>query len=135
MAMIAPGFVYGVIRKTLALGALTSLIGFFLASKEFAAAVVIGTLVTAVNLRTVAWATKRLLDPERDGKSATGWSLLLAGKMLVLIAVIWCLIAYVNVDVVGFAIGFSLFMPAIGWQIVVAKPEEEETEEGKNADG
>ena len=132
MAMIAPGFVYGVIRKTLTLGALTSLVGLFMASANFAAAVVIGTLVTAINLWTVAWATKRLLDPDRGRKSSTMWSLIFAAKMIVLIAVIWCLIAYVDVDAVGFAIGFSLFMPAIAWQIVMARPEEDESEKGKS---
>jgi small-conductance mechanosensitive channel len=100
-------------------------------SASFASAVVIGSLVTAINLRTAAWAMKKMFESGRDGKpSAMGWSLLLAVKLVVLIAVVWVLLAYVNVNAVGFAIGLSLFMPAIGWQMVTGKIERRGSEKG-----
>ncbi len=132
MAMLAPSFVYGVINKSLILGALVALVGFFSVSAGFAGAVLIGTLMTAVNMRTVAWAMSKMLEAGREGKTASaGWSLLLAVKMLLLIGSIWVLVAYVNVNAAGFAIGFSLFMPAIGWQMLVAAPERTDSGKGQ----
>ena len=131
MVMVEPRFLYAVISKTLILGGLAAIIGYIAASASFAVAVVIGAVITAINMRTVTWAMQKMLEAGREGKgSAAAWSLLLAAKMLVLIGVIWMLITRADVNAVGFAIGFSLFMPAIGWQMVVAKPEEQESEEG-----
>jgi hypothetical protein len=132
MVMLEPEFLYGVVRKSLLLGFVAAAVTLFTVSAEFAGAVAIGTLVSAINLRIVAYSIKRMLEAGRDGgTSANAWSLLLAGKMLVLIAVVWCLIAYVNVNAVGFVFGFSLFMPAIGVQVVTSKPNgSEEDSEG-----
>jgi len=127
MVMLQPDFVYGVVRRSLALGAIAALISLFAASSEVAGAVVIGTLVSAINLRVVALSVKRMLEAGRDGNASSAfWTMVLAGKMFVLIAVVWVLIAYVEVDAVGFVFGFSLFMPAIGWQMLVSKPDESE---------
>lgn len=131
MAMLEPNFVYGVIRKSLILGGVGAIVGYLVASGAFAAAVAIGALVTAINLRTVAWAIKKMFESGRDGNaSAVGWSLLLGLKMMLLIALVWVLLAYVNVNAVGFAIGLSLFMPAIGWQLLTSGPERRDSEEG-----
>lgn len=132
MVMLEPSFAYGVVRKSLLLGLFTALVTLFAVSAEFAAAVTIGTLVSSINLRTVAWVIKKMIDAARDGgTSSTKWSLLLAGKMLLLIALIWVLIAYVDVNAVGFVFGFSSFLPAIGWQVVVSEPNvpDDESEE------
>lgn len=122
--MLNPDYVYGVIRKSVVLGAIAALVSLFAVSVLFAEAVVIGTLVSAINLRVLAFSMKKMLEAGLDGgTSAGGWSLLLAMKMLVLIGVIWILITVVNVNAVGFVFGFSLFMPAIGWQMLVSKPD------------
>lgn len=135
MVMIEPDFVFGVVRKSLFLGAAAVLGALLAVSAEVALAVAIGTVVSSINLCVMAWTIKKMLDAGRDGgTSATAWGLLLTLKMLVLIGFIWWLIAYVNVNAVGFTVGFSLFMPAIGWQILVSEPPAEmkdDSAEGK----
>lgn len=122
--MLQTDFVYGMVRKSLVLGAILALVMLFAVSAKVAAAVVVGTLVSAINLRVVALSIKKMFDAGRDGSaSATAWSMLLATKMLVLIGVIWVLITKLEVDAVGFVFGFSLFMPAMGWQMLVSKPD------------
>ena len=128
--MLQPDFVNGVVWKSLVLGAIAALVILVAASVEVAVAVVIGTLVSAINLRVVALSVKKMLDAGLDGgASAAGWSFLLTAKMLVLIGVIWALITVVEVDAIGFVFGFSLFMPAIGWQLLVAKPDTSEDDD------
>lgn len=118
MVMLQPDFVYGVVRKSLVLGAISAIITLLAVSAKFALAVAIGTAVSAINLRFVALSIKKMFEHGREGSaSATSWSILLSLKMLILIAIIWVLISRWNVDAVGFVFGFSLFMPAIGWQM------------------
>lgn len=124
MAVIEPNFIYGVIRKSLAVGAIAATIGWLaMGTVELGLAVLVGTLISALNLRTVAWAIRKMLEAGRDGDETAGaWTLVLAGKLLALIASVWVLIAYAGVDAVGFALGFSSFLPAIGWQMLVSSP-------------
>lgn len=123
MVMLQPEFVYGVVRRSLVLGAISALIMLFAVSVEMAVAVVVGTLVSAINLRVMILSIKKMFEAGRDGgTSSVAWTLLLATKMLVLIGLVWVLITVVEVNAVGFVFGFSLFMPAIGWQLLVAKP-------------
>jgi hypothetical protein len=135
MVMIEPEFVYGVVRKSLFLGMAVVLGTLLAVSENFAVAVAIGTVLSAINLRVMAWTIKKMLDAGRDGGTSAGaWGVLLTLKMLVLIGIIWWLIAHVNVNAVGFTVGFSLFMPAIGWQMLVAEPpggSENDSVEGK----
>jgi small-conductance mechanosensitive channel len=127
MVMVKPDFVYGVVWKSLLLGAIAAIVMLFAVSAEVAGAVVIGTLVSAINLRVVTLSIKKMLEAGLDGgTSATGWTILLALKMFVLIGVIWILITAVEVDAVGFVFGFSLFLPSIMWQVLVDKPDESE---------
>lgn len=129
--MLQPDFVYGVVRRSLVLGAIAALVTLYAVSAKFAAAVAIGTGLSAINLRFVALSIKKMFDNGREGSaSATRWSILLSLKMLVLIAIIWLLITRWNVDAVGFVFGFSLFMPAIGWQLWASDPDgsEEDSE-------
>lgn len=127
MVMLKPDFVYGMVWKSLVLGAIAALVMLFAVSAEVAGAVVIGTLVSAINLRVVILSIKKMLAAGLDGgTSAVGWTLLLALKMFVLIGVVWLLITVAEVDAMGFVFGFSLFLPAIGWQVVVEKPDESE---------
>ena len=118
MVMLQTDFVYGVVRRTLLLGAISAFITFFAVSASFAMAVMIGTLVSSINLRVTAWSIKKMLDAARDGAAAAAWSMIIVSKLFVLVGVIWVLIAQVEVDAVAFVFGFSLFMPAIGWQML-----------------
>ncbi len=128
--MLQPDFVYGVVRRSLVLGALAALVMLLTVSAQVAGAVVIGTLVSAINLRVVALSIHKMFDAGRDGgTSPVGWTILLTLKMLLLIGVVWYLITAVEVDAVGFVFGFSTFLPAIGWQLLVTKPDESEAEE------
>lgn len=129
MVMLQPEFVYGVVRRTLVLGAISALVMLLAVSVEVAVAVVVGTLVSAINLRVVALSIKKMLEAGRDGgTSSAAWTLLLSTKMLVLIGIVWVLITIAEVNAVGFVFGFSLFMPAIGWQLVSAKPDSSEND-------
>ena len=126
MVMLQPKFVYGVGRKSIALGFVAAIVGFMAVSASFALAVVIGTVVSTINVRIVAIGIDKMLRAaEEEDVSARAWSILLAFKMFALIALIWVLIARAGVDAVGFVFGFSLFMPAVGWQLLVDNPNED----------
>jgi hypothetical protein len=124
-----------VVRKSLFLGVAVVLVTLLAVSADVAWAVAIGTVVSAINLRVMTWTIKKMLDAGREGGTSAGaWGMLLTLKMLVLIGVIWWLIAHVDVNAVGFTVGFSLFMPAIGWQVLVARPPgetDDDSAEGK----
>lgn len=127
MVMIQPDFIYGVVRKSLVLGVIAALVMLLLVSVEVAEAVVVGTLVSAANIRLVALSIKKMFDRARDGKaSAVFWALLLTFKMLMLVVLIWVLFTYAKLNAVGFVFGFSLFMPAIFWQMLVTEPDDSE---------
>ena len=127
MVMLQPDFMYGVVRRTLLLGVLAALIILFTVSVEVAEAVVVGTLVSATNLRVVTASIKKMFDRGREGKaSATIWTLVLVAKMLLLVALIWVLITRVELNAVGFVFGFSIFLPAIFWQLLVSGPDDSE---------
>lgn len=125
MVMLEPEFVYGMVRKAFLLGIAFAAAAFFGLSADVAAAILIGTLVSTINLRVMAWSIRKMFDAIKEGRGNSTWyALLLVAKMLLLIAAIWVLIAYADVDPMGFAFGFSLFMPAIGWQMWASRSDE-----------
>ena len=115
---IDPRFLNGVITKTGIVGTVLAVVLGIAFSRTLAVGVAVGALVSILNLRFVVWAIGKLLDAARGiGGSSLVWSLLLTSKMTILMAIIWFLLSALALDVVGFTIGFSAFLPAILWQL------------------
>lgn len=113
-----PRFLNGMIVKTAILGlilTLVSLFSGFFSNFHLAISIFIGATLAAVNLWIFTVAMAILMEGKR---SQLTWSFLLFGKMITLIALIWFLIGIVNINALGFAFGFSLFLPAMFWQMI-----------------
>lgn len=123
MVMLQPEFVHGVVRRTVVLGLASALVLFWAMSAQVAIAVVVGTLVSAVNLLALTWSIKKVLQQVVEGSVAAVWPFLIVAKMLGLVAAIWVLLTVAKLNAVGFVFGFSAFLPAIFWQLWVVGPE------------
>lgn len=125
MATVERSFLKGLIFKTLMLGLLGTVIAFFVYGGLFALSISTGTSVIALNLLFVQWITGKMIDGAREGNpNATAWTMLLVLKMTALFGIVWVLIAELGLDAIGFVIGFSTFLPAIVWQVVVTDDED-----------
>lgn len=110
------------VLKTLIVGGLVALgIGVFFGAWIGVSALA-GALLVALNLKVVEWVTRQIIRAGEAGqKSGAIWSLLLVLKMLVLFGTIFYLIVRLELDAIGFIVGFSAFLPAIVWQVVISK--------------
>lgn len=125
MASLERAFIEGLVLKTAVLGILAALGALWLADVHFAQSVLVGAAVSAINLRFVQWVSKKLIDDSKEGSVNPGvWGGLLVLKMTVLFGVIWLLVVELGFDAIGFIIGFSSFLPAIGWQAWALRDEE-----------
>ena len=111
-------FIDGLIRKTLILGFfLIVALGLF-AGYWMALSTIAGVATAWSNLTFVRWISKKMVDRAKGGNpSLWPWSALLLLKMVFLFGLVWYLIARIGIDALGFAAGFSVFLPAIGWQV------------------
>lgn len=139
MANFDADFVDGLFWKIVGLGAIATAISYGLVTKHFAGSVLVGTIVTAINFRVVAFAARKLLSGVVDGKhSAVIWSMLLGLKLIALfVFTYWCIVV-LGADVIGFVIGYSVFIPAMTWQSLVyasrLNAEEEDNDDGPPVD-
>jgi hypothetical protein len=118
------GFVKGVIQKNIVAGLCLSAILAYMVSVDFAVAALVGSIVASVNLVLGAWTTFRIIESgqQESAVGASGWALLLIGKLGVLFGVVWWLIAKVGLDALGFSVGFGSFLLAVLWQAAIAPP-------------
>ena len=117
MTSLEQDFVRGLVKKTLILGLLSTAAAFAFSGTTFGLSVLAGSFVTVVNLRSVQWITGKLVDGAKNGNiNPAPWTALLVIKMSALFGVIWLLLTQLDLDAIGLIIGFSSFLPAIGWQ-------------------
>jgi small-conductance mechanosensitive channel len=120
MAKFDAHYVDGIFWKIVGLGAIASAIGFVALSKHFAASVLLGTVITAVNFRVIAFGARKLLAGAAEKKrSAMIWPVILGAKIIALFAFTYWSIIVLGADVVGFVIGYSVFIPALIWQTIL----------------
>lgn len=132
MANLERAFIKGLVLKTLVLGIAASLAALGLAEMHLAQSVLIGTVVSVLNLRFVQWISQKLVDSAKEGSVHPGlWAALLVLKMTLLFFVIWLIVVEFGFDAIGFVIGFSSFLPAIGWQAWAMRDDESQTPEDK----
>ena len=122
MASIERSFIDGMIVKVLILGLIASLTTLALISPWWGLSVAAGAVVSWLNLLAVRGVSRRMVRAARDGQTGTAlWSMLWVLKMSLLFGVTWLLLAVVGLSAPGFALGFSVFLPAIIWQAIVQK--------------
>lgn len=120
MTSLETKFVDGLFWKTLIIGALAALIGWWTMSVHFAGSVLLGVLVSAFNLRVVAWISRKMVKSAVKGHtSSAGWSVLLVIKLLLLFVLTFVFIIVVGANVFGYIIGYSTFLLAMVWQLAM----------------
>lgn len=119
MTAFGPNFVDGMLSKTIIIGVAFAAIGWWVLTADFAAAILLGMLVSAFNLRVVAWVSRKMIAAAKKGATATGWwSAILVLKLFLLFVLTYVFIAIVGADVIGYIIGYSTFLLAIVWQVI-----------------
>jgi len=132
MANLERAFIERLVLKTFILGLFASVAAALLTDLHFAQSVLVGALISAINLRFVQWISKKLIEGATEGStSPVLWSFLLVAKMTILFGVIWLLVVEFGFDAVGFVLGFSSFLPAIGWQAWAIRDHESQTPDDK----
>jgi hypothetical protein len=118
------GFVKGVVRKNVVAGLCLSAILAYMVSVDFAVAALVGSIVASANLVLGAWTTLRIIESgqQESAVGAGGWAVLLIGKLGALFGVVWWLIAKLELDALGFSVGFGSFLLAVLWQTATAPP-------------
>lgn len=119
MTSLGTKFVDALVWKTIIIGVAFAAIGWWAFSAQFAAAVLLGMLVSAFNLRVVGWVSRKMVAAAKDGATGTGlWSAILLLKLFLLFVLTYVFLVVVRADVFGYVIGYSTFLPAIVWQVV-----------------
>ncbi len=120
MTMLETKFVDGLFWKTLVIGALAALIGWWTMSVHFAGSVGLGVLVSAFNLRVIGWISRKMVKAAQRGETGSAfWSLLLVVKLFVLFVLTFVFVIIVGANVFGYIIGYSTFLLAIVWQLAL----------------
>ncbi|QDG50826.1 hypothetical protein FIV42_08800 [Persicimonas caeni] len=120
MTSLETKFVDGLFWKTLIIGAVSALIGWWVMSVHFAGSVGLGVLVGAFNLRVVSWISRKILQAGAQGSTSSAfWSLLLVIKLFVLFVLTFVFVIIVGANVFGYIIGYSTFLLAIVWQLAL----------------
>jgi|GEM_PF-3289885 len=118
MTSFGTQFVEGMLSKTIIIGVTLAAIGWLALSRDFAAAILLGMLVSAFNLRVVAWVSSKMVAAAKKGRTDTKrWSAILLLKLFLLFVLTYVFIAVVGADVIGYIIGYSTFLLAIFWQV------------------
>jgi hypothetical protein len=63
-------------------------------------------------LEALRWLGRRSLEAER--RSRTFYAMLFLAKMTLVFAAVWFVLTLLPIDPLGFLVGFSLLLPAIG---------------------
>jgi hypothetical protein len=118
MTSIGTKFVDALVWKTIISGVALAAIGWWMISADFAAAVLLGMLVSAFNLRVVGWVSRKMVAAAKEGATGAGmWSAILLLKLFLLFVLTYVFLAVVRADVFGYIIGYSTFLLAIVWQL------------------
>lgn len=121
MTTLESRFVDALVWKTIILGVAFAVLGWMIFTAQFAAAILLGMLVSAFNLRVVAWVSRKMVRAAQNGQTNTSmWSAVLLVKLFLLFVLTYIFLAVVRADVIGYVIGYSSFLPAIGWQAICA---------------
>lgn len=127
MTMLETKFVDGLFWKTLTIGALAALIGWWSMSAHFAGSIGLGVLVSAFNLRVVGWISRKMVNAATNGDTSSAlWSTLLVLKLFLLFVLTFVFIIVVGANVFGYIIGYSTFLLAIVWQLALHMSREDE---------
>lgn len=119
MTSFGTNFVDGMTSKTIIIGVALAAIGWWVLSGEFAAAILLGMMVSAFNLRVVAWVSRKMIAGAKKGATGTKrWSAVLLLKLFLLFVLTYVFIAVVRADVIGYIVGYSTFLLAIIWQAI-----------------
>lgn len=119
MTSLETNFVDGLFWKTVIIGVVAALVGWFAMSAYFAASIGLGVLVSAFNLRVVGWVSRKMVKAATQGSTGTAlWSVLLLLKLFVLFVLTFVFIVVVGANVFGYIIGYSTFLLAIVWQLI-----------------
>ena len=131
MTMLETKFVDGLFWKTLIIGVLAALIGWWAMSAHFAGSVGLGVLVSAFNLRVIGWISRKMVKAAKNGDTSSAlWSTLLVLKLFLLFVLTFVFIIVVGANVFGYIIGYSTFLLAIVWQLAMQLGREDEVIEG-----
>jgi hypothetical protein len=116
MANLELDVIRAVVRKTFIIGLVALSFSWWYAGATLGIAVVFGVVVAASNLLFVAWLSKKVIGDGAGLVGKGGWMVLSVLKMSILFGLVWLLIARLELDAIGFVIGFSCFLPAMVWQ-------------------
>jgi hypothetical protein len=121
MANLEYDVILAIIGKTFIIGLLAFAGGWWFAGGSIALAIGVGAIVAAANLYFVAWLIEKVIGDDGKGVVGKGGYMILSTiKMTLLFGLVWFLIARLGLSAVGFAIGFSCFLPAMVWQALVS---------------
>ena len=106
---------------TLSLTAVGTGLGFLLGGSPKALAIALGGLFATLNFRGLRLLIKAILASQQTGAVLTagrkaGIALLALAKFVVFYGAVWLLLTRTPVDRIGFILGFSSFVVAIGLQ-------------------
>jgi hypothetical protein len=119
MTSLETHFVDGLFWKTVIIGVVAALVGWWAMSAHFAGSIGLGVLVSAFNLRVVGWVSRKMVKAAKQGNTGTGfWSVLLLLKLFILFVLTFVFIVVVGANVFGYIIGYSTFLLAIVWQLI-----------------
>ena len=76
------------------------------------AGIITGGFVGLLNFEGLRWLGSRILDA--PSRSRTFYAMLFLAKMILVFGAVWWLLSGLPVDSLGFLVGFSLLLPAIG---------------------
>lgn len=135
MTSFGSQFVEGMLSKTIIIGVTLAAIGWLALSADFAAAILLGMLVSAFNLRVVAWVSSKMVAAAKKGRTDTKrWSAILLLKLFLLFALTYVFIAVVGANVIGYIIGYSTFLLAIFWQVFSAMSQDQPKDDATQDD-
>ncbi|MBA2664573.1 MAG: hypothetical protein H0U74_19965 [Bradymonadaceae bacterium] len=134
-------FVDGLFWKTLLVGSAIALVSALVISTHFAGSVLLGVLVSSLNMRVVCFAGRKMVETSAEGQSATAfWSVILGIKLILLMILTYYFVIVLGANVFGFVIGYSVFLIAILWQSILyvsklsQEPDSESTDGIQDAD-
>ncbi len=113
-------FVQGLFWKTLILGVVIAAVSAFVISVHFAGSLLMGALVSSLNMRVLALASRKMVEYAAKGSAgSTFWAIVLGIKLFVLMVLTYLFVIVFGSNVFGFVIGYSMFLIAIFWQSLI----------------
>jgi|SRR5690554_2270783 len=113
-------FVQGLFWKTLIVGVVIAAVSAFVVSTHFAGSLLVGVLVSSLNMRVLALASRKMVEYAANGHAgSTFWAIVLGIKLLVMMVLTYVFVIVFSANVFGFVIGYSVFLIAIFWQALI----------------